>query len=157
MNQGVSYHSLGKRAAVVISASLFWGAVGWNPHPVRAQQPTYTAAAPRFARFGKIYINLNQVTHVVSEPNPALPPGALQVYFGQESILLHGEDADGFRRLLDEGIGAREASQAHAAAAPVPAPRPAATAAAPAPAPAPAASGVAKKPSVRRPTQVFVP
>jgi hypothetical protein len=146
--------------AGMVAALLLTGAVAWSPRSLHAQQPgdgtPVPPATPRFARFGKTYINLGQVTHVVSDPDPGLPPGALQVHFGQHSVLLHGEEADSLRRVLEgEGIVQAQAYQARPAAAPTTTPSrvtPPATAK-----PAPVTSGVGKKPAVRKVIQADVP
>jgi hypothetical protein len=59
---------------------------------------------PIFRRFGKDYVGLSNVSHVIDEPGPNQPPGSLQVHFGggYNWTPIAGDEAEAFRRFLSK-------------------------------------------------------
>lgn len=70
-----------------------------NPQPAVAVDP-----APLFYRFGKHYLNVERISHVIDEPGYNMPPGSLQVFYDGNSnwVALYGEDAEAFRQLIGD-------------------------------------------------------
>ncbi|MGO9600350.1 MAG: hypothetical protein ACLP7Q_20385 [Isosphaeraceae bacterium] len=57
---------------------------------------------PVFHRFGKDYVGVSNVSHVIDEPGPNQPPGSLQVHFGGgfNWTPIAGDEAEAFRKFL---------------------------------------------------------
>ncbi len=75
----------------------------------RAQSPSQgsqSSSGPivdaAFQKFGKFYVNMNRISHVIDEPGANMPPGSLQIYFAgsQNWVALYDTDAQAFREAL---------------------------------------------------------
>jgi hypothetical protein len=70
--------------------------------PVAAWQEE-SAPEPVFYKFGKNFISLSHISHVVDEPGFNMPPGSLQVFLGggnQSWLALYDNEADAFRQAI---------------------------------------------------------
>ncbi len=96
------------RSVALLSCSLCFlmGMIASGNRPIAArQQETESGPEPLFYKFGKDYISLTHVSHVIDEPGFNMPPGSLQILFGggnQTWLALYDEEADAFRGAISK-------------------------------------------------------
>jgi hypothetical protein len=116
------------------------GLVAGSGRPAAAWQDSQPE--PLFYKFGKNYLSLSHVSHIVDEPGFNMPPGSLQIYFGggnQSWLALYGDEAEAFRTSITKVSVDMTPKATAAAAAPAKKKSRRAVLAPPGPAPAPAA------------------
>jgi hypothetical protein len=91
-------------ALLVCTLCFLMGLIAAGNRPIVAQQAeTEGAPEPLLYKFGKDYISLTHISHVIDEPGFNMPPGSLQILFGggnQTWLALYDEEADAFRQAL---------------------------------------------------------
>ncbi len=147
------------RSVALLTCTLCFltGMIASGSRPIAArQQETEGGPEPLFYKFGKDYISLTHISHVIDEPGFNMPPGSLQILFGggnQTWLALYDEEADAFRGAISKvsvdmmpknKVATAKKKSRRAVLAPAagaaPAPAPAAATAAPA-TPAPPQAG----------------
>lgn len=68
----------------------------------RQEESEHAQQEPIFHRFGKDYVGVSHISHVIDEPGPNQPPGSLQVHFGggYNWTPIAGDEAEAFRKFL---------------------------------------------------------
>ena len=91
-------------AALLACMVLALGTMVFNGHRLAARQEEteHAPLEPIFHRFGKDYLGVSNISHVIDEPGPNQPPGSLQVHFGGgfNWTPIAGDEAEAFRRFL---------------------------------------------------------
>ncbi len=94
---------LAQKSFALLIAPVFFllGVIATANRPVAAWQEN--PPEPVFYKFGKNFISLSHVSHVVDEPGFNMPPGSLQVFLGggnQTWLALYDDEADAFRQSI---------------------------------------------------------
>ena len=96
------------RSVALLTCTLCFlmGMIASGSRPIAAQQQE-TEGGPEllFYKFGKDYISLTHISHVIDEPGFNMPPGSLQILFGggnQTWLALYDEEADAFRGAISK-------------------------------------------------------
>ena len=91
-------------ALLVCILCFLMGMIASGSRPIVAQQQeSESGPEPLFYKFGKDYISLTHISHVIDEPGFNMPPGSLQILFGggnQTWLALYDEEADAFRQAI---------------------------------------------------------
>ena len=96
------------RSVALLTCTLCFllGMIASGSRPIAArQQETEGGPEPLFYKFGKDYISLSHISHVIDEPGFNMPPGSLQILFGggnQTWLALYDEEADAFRGAISK-------------------------------------------------------
>jgi hypothetical protein len=100
-------HATRKWFAALFACMLLWlGTMVSSGRRVAARQEETGHAPPEpiFHRFGKDYVGVSNISHVIDEPGPNQPPGSLQVHFGGgfNWTPIVGDEAEAFRKYLSK-------------------------------------------------------
>lgn len=91
-------------AALLACMVLSIGTITFSGRRLAALQEETDRASlePIFHRFGKDYVGISNISHIIDEPGPNQAPGSLQVHFGGglNWTPIAGDEAEAFRKYL---------------------------------------------------------